>query len=41
MEKKQERHVSAEENRKIVEHFYAASNSGDMDTCLDLIADNI
>jgi len=24
--------MSAEENRKIVEQFYAASNSGDMDT---------
>ena len=33
--------MSAEENRKIVEQFYAASNSGDMDTCFNLIADNI
>jgi ketosteroid isomerase-like protein len=38
---KQERQMSAEENRKIVEQFYAASNSGDMDTCFNLIADNI
>lgn len=33
--------MSAEENRKIVEQFYAASNSGDMDTCFSLIADDI
>jgi len=33
--------MPAEENRKIVEQFYAASNSGDMDTCFGLIADDI
>lgn len=33
--------MSAEENRKIVEQFYSASNRGDMDTCFDLIADDI
>lgn len=33
--------MSAKENRKIVEKFYAAGNSGDMDTCFNLIADNI
>ena len=33
--------MSAKENKKIVEQFYAASNSGDMDTCFNLIADNI
>ena len=33
--------MSAEENRKIVQQFYAASNRGDMDTCFNLIADDI
>jgi len=33
--------MSAEENRKIVERFYAAGNRGDMDACLNLIADDI
>jgi len=33
--------MSAEENRKIVERFYAAGNRGDMDVCLNLIADDI
>ena len=41
MGEKQESQVSAKENKKIVEQFYAASNSGDMDTCFNLIADNI
>jgi len=33
--------MSAEENRKIVQQFYAAGNRGDMDTCFSLIADDI
>ena len=33
--------MSTEENRAIVQKFYEASNSGDMDTCFDLIADDI
>ncbi len=33
--------MSADENRKIVQQFYEASNSGDMDTCFSLIADDI
>jgi len=33
--------MSAEENKQIVRQFYAASNSGDMDTCFSLIAENI
>jgi len=33
--------MSAEDNRKIVQQFYAASNKGDMDTCFNLIADDI
>lgn len=33
--------MSAENNRKIVQKFYEASNSGDMDTCMNLIADDI
>lgn len=33
--------MSAEENRKIVQAFYDAGNRGDLDTCFDLIADDI
>jgi len=33
--------VTSEYNRRIVEKFYAASNSGDMETCMNLIADDI
>ena len=33
--------MSAEENKQIVRQFHAASNSGDMDTCFSLIAENI
>lgn len=33
--------MSVEENKKIVHQFYAASNSGDMDACFNLIADDI
>jgi ketosteroid isomerase-like protein len=33
--------MSAEENRKIVQKFYEASNGGDLDTCFDLLADDI
>jgi ketosteroid isomerase-like protein len=33
--------MSAEENRKVVQAFYDAGNRGDMDTCSDLIADDI
>ena len=33
--------MSAEENRKVVQRFYEASNRGDMDTCFELIADDI
>jgi ketosteroid isomerase-like protein len=33
--------MSAEQNKQIVEEFYAASNQGDMETCIDLIADDI
>jgi ketosteroid isomerase-like protein len=37
----QGRKMSAEENKKIVQKFYAASNGGDMATCMNLIADDI
>jgi hypothetical protein len=33
--------MSAEANKKIVNRFYEASNRGDMETCLALIADDI
>jgi len=33
--------MSADENKKLVRKFYAASNGGDMATCMDLIADDI
>ena len=33
--------MPAEENKKIVQAFYDAGNRGDMDTCFDLIADDI
>lgn len=33
--------MSAEENKKIVQKFYEASNGGDIDTCMNLIADDI
>jgi ketosteroid isomerase-like protein len=33
--------MTAESNRKIVERFYEASNGGDMETCFNLIADDI
>ena len=33
--------MTAQENKNIVERFYAAGNSGDMETCFDLIADDI
>jgi len=39
--KPEETPVSANENKEIVRRFYAAGNGGDMDTCFDLISDNI
>lgn len=33
--------MSTDENRAIVQKFYEASNRGDMDTCFDLISDDI
>ena len=33
--------MSAEENRKIVQKFYEASNRGDIETCMGLISDDI
>ena len=33
--------MSAKKNKRIVKNFYDASNRGDMDTCLDLISDDI
>ncbi len=33
--------MTAEDNKRIVQKFYEASNSGDMHTCMDLIADDI
>jgi len=33
--------MSADHNKKVVQQFYEASNRGDMDTCLGLIADDI
>ena len=31
----------AEANKKIVQQFYEAGNRGDMETCFELIADDI
>jgi ketosteroid isomerase-like protein len=36
-----ERHMSIEENKNIVRKFYESGNRGDMDTVVDLIADDI
>ena len=33
--------MTPEENKRIVQAFYDAGNRGDMDTCFDLIADDI
>lgn len=33
--------MSTAENKQIIEAFYAASNRGDMDSCLALLADNV
>lgn len=33
--------MSTEENKKIVQKFYEASNAGDMETCFSLLADDI
>jgi uncharacterized protein len=33
--------MSLEENKRIVESFYEAGNTGDMDRCLALLADDI
>jgi len=33
--------MSKKENKRIVQNFYDASNRGDMDTCFDLISDDI
>ena len=33
--------MCAKKNKRIVQNFYDASNRGDMDTCLDLISDDI
>ena len=33
--------MNAQANKKIVERFYEAGNRGDMETCFDLIADDI
>ena len=33
--------MTAQENKKIVERFFEAGNRGDMQTCFDLIADDI
>ena len=33
--------MTVEENKRIVQRFYQASNAGDMETCFNLIADDI
>lgn len=33
--------MSADQNKRIVRRFYEASNRGDMETCFNLIADDI
>jgi uncharacterized protein len=33
--------MSTAENKQIIEAFYAASNRGDMDSCLALLADDV
>ncbi len=33
--------MSAEENKSVVQRFYDASNRGDMDSCMDLISNDI
>jgi ketosteroid isomerase-like protein len=33
--------MSEKENKRIVQAFYDAANRGDMETCMDLIADDI